>query len=104
MADRVSPGSAKPPHDVVIPSWSEHAVLVLSSPLGERVIIAEGPLDVVAKELAARRPRWAGLSISLPDRHVEPFFYGPDALADLLLVWTIDRNAPRPSRRSPNLE
>jgi hypothetical protein len=79
-------------------------VLVLSSPSGERTIVAEGPLEVVTKELAARRPRWAGLSISLPDRHVEPFSYGPDALADLVLVWTINRDAPPPSRRNLTAE
>lgn len=104
MVDPLSSDSAKPMHGVVIPSWSERAVLILSSASGERVIVAEGPLDVVTKELAARRPRWADLSISLPDRHVEPFSYGPDALADLVLIWTINRDKPRRSRRRPEVE
>jgi hypothetical protein len=104
MAGRLPFDPAKPTRRVVIPSWSEHAVLVLSSPSGERIIIVEGPLDMVTKELAARRPRWAGLSISLPDRQVEPFSYGPDALADLVLVWTLNRDKPHPSRRKPNVQ
>jgi len=104
MTRPLASGSARLVHGVAVPSWSEQAVLALSSPSGERTIIAEGALDIVTKALAARRPRWAGLSISLPDRHVEPFGFGPDALADLVLVWAMDRDRPNPPRRSADGE
>jgi hypothetical protein len=104
MGASPSTGSDRPKHGIVVPSWSEQAVLVLSSPSGDRIIIAEGPLDVVTKELAARRPRWAGLSISLPDRHVEPLAYASDVLADLVLAWTVHRDTPRASRGGPDAE
>lgn len=103
MADPLSSEPVRPVHGVAVPSWSEQAVLVLSSPSGERTIVVEGALDMVTRELAARRPRWAGLSISLPDRHVEPLSYGPDVLADLVLAWTIDRDRQQPTRREHDI-
>jgi hypothetical protein len=103
MADPLSSQSARLVHGVVMPSWSEQAVLVLSSPSGERTIVVEGSLDRVTRELAIRRPRWAGLSISLPDRHIEPLSYGPDVLADLVMAWTIDRDRQRPPNREHDI-
>jgi hypothetical protein len=98
------PGPAMPVRGLQVPSWSERALLLLSSPSGEQTTIVEGPLSQVTKALAGRRPRWAGLSISLPDSQIEPCSYGSEALADLVLAWTIARDARSPSRRRPIVE
>ena len=104
MVQAYSANSAQSAHNLTIPSWSEPAVLVRSSPSGERRIIAEGSLDMVVKALAAHGPRSAGLSISLPDRQIAPFVYGPETLPDLVLVWTISRSAQSRPRRAPIVE
>lgn len=104
MAQAYFANSAPSAHNLTIPSWSEPAVLVRSSPSGERSIVAEGSLDMVVKALAARGPRSGGLSVSLPDRQIAPFAYGPEMLPDLVLVWTISRSAQSRPRRSPIVE
>ncbi len=74
--------------------WNEQAVAV-ERQHGEAVIICEGRLAAVVAALHTVKPgRFAGIRVSLPDRHAAPFSFEGSSLRSLLNHPTCPKMTP----------